>query len=385
MIDLILLSVCSVSALTWLVILFMPVRWRMSERWEATEKSNTPVSQLPILSVIVPARNESASLPLTLPSWLDQDYPESEIILIDDESTDGTEECARSIASRSNRAIHIIKGTRPPYGWTGKLWALQQGINVSSGEWLLFTDADIRHCPNLWRALVTKALSEQREMVSLMALLDTEGMWALLLIPAFVHFFHFMYPFEKVRDSQSKTSAAAGGCVLISRRALDKIGGIAGHRNAMIDDLALAKRIKQAGLPLSLSLTKSVVSIRPYRRLSDVWNMVARSAFTQLRCSWLVLIGTVLGMLILFIAPMAGICAFIGQIVSPATPILSLVALSLMAWTYIPTIRFFRLGLSRALTLPLAGTLYMAMTVSSAMNHFSGRYNWRGARGRATQ
>ena len=385
MIDLILLSVCAVSALTWLVILFMPVRWRMSERWEATEKSNTPVSQLPILSVIVPARNESASLPLTLPSWLDQDYPESEIILIDDESTDGTEECARSIASRSNRAIHIIKGTRPPYGWTGKLWALQQGINVSSGEWLLFTDADIRHCPNLWRALVTKALSEQREMVSLMALLDTEGMWALLLIPAFVHFFHFMYPFEKVRDSQSKTSAAAGGCVLISRRALDKIGGIAGHRNAMIDDLALARRIKQACLPLSLSLTKSVVSIRPYRRLSDVWNMVARSAFTQLRCSWLVLIGTVLGMLILFIAPMAGICAFIGQIVSPATPILSLVALSLMAWTYIPTIRFFRLGLSRALTLPLAGTLYMAMTVSSAMNHFSGRYNWRGARGRATQ
>jgi len=118
----------------------MPVRWRMSERWEAAEKSNTPVSQLPRLSVIVPSRNETASLPLTLPSWRDQDYPESEIILIDDESTDGTEECAKSIASRSNRTIRIIKGTRPPYGWTGKLWALQQGINVSSGEWLLFTD-----------------------------------------------------------------------------------------------------------------------------------------------------------------------------------------------------------------------------------------------------
>ena len=204
-------------------------------------------------------------------------------------------------------------------------------------------------------------------------------------VSAFVYFFHLMYPFEKVRESLSKISAAAGGCVLISRCALDKIGGIAGHRNAMIDDLALARRIKQAGLPLSLSLTKSVVSIRPYSQLSDVWNMVARSAFTQLRCSWLALIGTVLWMSILFIAPMAGICAFICQIVSPSTPIISLVALSLMAWTYIPTIRFFRLGRSRAFTLPIAGILYMAMTVSSAINHLFGRHVWRGERSRDNQ
>ncbi len=357
----------------------------MSERWESSKNSLTPVYQLPMLSVIIPARNECASLPLTLPSWLAQDYPESEVILIDDESTDGTEECAKSIAARSNRTIRIIKGTRPPPGWTGKLWALQQGINVSSGEWLLFTDADILHCPNLWHGLVTKALTEQRAMVSLMAHLDTEGMWARLLIPAFIYFFHFMYPFEKVGDSRSKISAAAGGCVLISRKALDEIGGIAGHSNALIDDLALAGRIKRAGLPLSLSLTRSAVSIRPYRWLSDVWNMVARSAFTQLRCSWLALIGTVLGMLILFVAPMAGICAFIDQTVSPATPIISFGALLLMASTYIPTIRFFGLGLSKALTLPLAGTLYMAMTVYSAINHISGRHVWRGARGRATQ
>jgi len=378
---LILLSVCSVSAFFWLALLFMPVRWRMSERWEACDDSQIPHSQLPSLSVIVPARNESDSLPLTLPSWLDQDCPESEIILIDDESTDGTEKCAHSISSRFSRTIRIIKGTPPPPGWTGKLWALQQGINVSTGEWLLFTDADIRHCPNLWRGLVTKAIVEQREMISLMALLDTEGMWARLLIPSFVYFFHFMYPFGKVRDIRSKISAAAGGCVLISRRALDAIGGLAGHRNALIDDLALARRIKRAGLPLSLLLTKSVVSIRPYRRLSDVWNMVARSAFTQLRCSWLALIGTVLGMSILFIAPMAGICAFIGQTVSPAAPIISSATLLLMAGTYIPTIRFFGLGRSRALTLPIAGTLYMAMTVSSAMNHLFGRHVWRGRRG----
>ena len=229
---------------------------------------------------------------------------------------------------------------------------------------------------------MTKALIEQREKVSLMAFLDTDGMWARLLIPAFVYFFHFMYPFEKVRDSKSKISAAAGGCVLISRRAFDTIGGIAGHRNAVIDDLALARRIKQAGLSLSLLLTKSAVSVRPYRRLSDVWNMVARSAFTQLWCSWLALIGTVLGMSILFIAPMAGICAFIGQTVSLATPILSPTTLLLMAGTYIPTIRLFGLGRSRALTLPIAGILYMVMTVSSAMNHLFGRHVWRGHRSR---
>ena len=382
MIDLILLSVCTVSAFFWLVLLFMPIRWRMSERWEACDDSQSPHSQLPGLSVIVPARNERDSLPLTLPSWLNQDYPESEIILIDDESTDGTEACAHSISSQFNRTIRIIKGTLPPPGWTGKLWALQQGISISTGEWLLFTDADIRHCPNLWRGLVTKAFTEQREMVSLMAFLDTNGIWARLLIPAFVYFFHFMYPFEKVRDSKSKISAAAGGCVLISRRALDTIRGIAGHRNAIIDDLALARRIKLAGLPLSLLLTKSVVSVRPYRRLSDVWDMVARSAFTQLRCSWLALIGTILWMSILFIAPMAGLCAFICQTVSPATPIISSTTLLLMAGTYIPTIRLFGLGRSRALTLPIAGILYMVMTVSSAMNHLFGRHVWRGHRSR---
>jgi hopene-associated glycosyltransferase HpnB len=380
MVDLILFCSCALSAIIWLVLLLMPMRWSMLERWEATDPSHIPVSQWPSLSVIVPARNERASLPITLRSWLDQDYPDAEIVLTDDESSDGTAECAKSIAARSGRTINILNGVKPPPGWTGKLWALEQGIAASSGEWLLFTDADICHSPNLWRGLVAKALTEHKAMVSLMALLDTNGIWARLLIPAFVYFFYFMYPFEKVCDFRFRMSAAAGGCILISRNALGKIGGIAGHRNALIDDLVLAKRIKNAGLPISLSLTKSAVSIRSYRRLCDVWNMVARTAFTQLRCSWLALFGTALGLAIMFMSPVAGICVFIAGTVSHNVILISIIALLSMAITYVPTLRFFDLCVWRAFTLPFAGMLYAAMTISSAINHLLGRQMWRGVR-----
>ncbi|MFN3533610.1 MAG: glycosyltransferase, partial [Candidatus Brocadia sp.] len=166
MFDLTLLCASVTSAIIWFVLLLMPVRWRMSERWEASDCLHATITKWPSLSVIVPARNESASLPLTLPSWLGQDYPRSEIILIDDESSDGTAECAKDISAQAGRNVKVIKGAPPPAGWTGKLWALEQGVRASAGEWLLFTDADIFHCPNLWRGLVAKAFSEQRVMVS---------------------------------------------------------------------------------------------------------------------------------------------------------------------------------------------------------------------------
>ena len=358
----------------------MPTRWRMPERWETVDHLHVPISQWPGLSVIVPARNESISLPKTLPSWLNQDYPNSEIILIDDESNDNTAERANDIATKYKGSIQVLKGTTPPYGWTGKLWALQQGVTVSSGEWLLFTDADIHHCPDLWRGLVSKALTERRDMVSLMALLDLNGMWGCLLIPAFVYFFHLMYPFEKVRDPRSRISAAAGGCVLISRHALNKIGGIEGYSNAWIDDLALARRVKNAGLLLSLSLTKSVVSIRQYSQLGDIWEMVSRNAFSQLKYSLLLLFVTVLGLAVLFLIPVLVICLSLIGIVFPSTLILSFLVLLLMMVTYIPMLRFFGLGVIRAVTLPFVGILYAAMTVSSAINYFSGRREWRGLR-----
>ncbi len=380
MINLLLLIFCSASALTWLLLVCMPVRWRMAERWETVEKAGVPVSQWPTLSVIVPARNEADSLPLTLPSWLSQDYPNSEIILVDDESSDHTVGTAQALAERFDTKIHILRGTELPPGWTGKLWALQQGISISSGEWLLFTDADIVHRPNLWKGLVVKALTEKRAMVSLMALLDTKGVWPRLLIPAFVYFFHIMYPFGKVRDQRSPVSAAAGGCILIERKALDKIGGLEGHRDAWIDDLALAKRVKRAGFSIALSLSKSAVSIRSYRQLGEVWNMVARNAFVQLRCSWFLLFLTVLGMTILFLIPLAGIFSWITGVSSPVVLSLSSVALLLMIITYIPTFRFFGLGIVRAIAFPLAGILYMAMTVTSAINYFLGRREWRGSR-----
>ncbi|KXK31902.1 MAG: glycosyltransferase [Candidatus Brocadia sinica] len=380
MFDLILLCASVISAIIWLALLFMPVRWRMSERWEVSDSLHTTITQWPSLSVIVPARNESASLPLTLPSWLGQGYPESEIILIDDESSDGTAACAKGISSQTGRNVKVICGTPPPTGWTGKLWALEQGVRASTGEWLLFTDADIFHSPGLWCGLVAKALNERRVMVSLMALLDTQGLWARLLIPAFVYFFHGMYPFKSVQNLLSKVSAAAGGCILISRQALDKIGGITGYSNALIDDIALARKIKDAEMPLCLSLTKSVVSVRPYRRLGDVWNMVARNAFAQLKYSWLALGGTVLGLVVLFLVPVAGICTFMAGTISQVTILSSGLSIFMMALMYVPTLRFFGLNVWRAFTLPIAGAFYLAMTVSSAINYLFGRHEWRGIR-----
>ncbi|MEP9410144.1 MAG: glycosyltransferase [Candidatus Brocadia sp.] len=380
MFGMILFCLSVISAVIWLVLLLMPVRWRMSERWEVSDSSHTTITQWPALSVIVPARNESLSLPLTLPSWLGQDYPKSEIILIDDESSDGTAECAKNISAQAGRSVRVISGSPTPDGWTGKLWALEQGVRASAGEWLLFTDADIFHSPGLWCGLVAKALRERRAMVSLMALLDTHGLWARLLVPAFVYFFYALYPFELVRNLRSKVSAAAGGCILISRQALDKIGGIAGYSGALIDDIALARKIKDAGMPLSLSLTKSAVSIRPYRYLHDIWNMVARNAFVQLKYSWLALVGTVAGLATLFITPVIGICTFMAGTLSRVTILSSCLSIFIMIRLYIPTLRFFRLSVWRAFTLPVAGVFYLAMTVTSAINYLFGRHEWRGAR-----
>ncbi|TVL99301.1 MAG: glycosyl transferase family 2 [Candidatus Brocadia sp. WS118] len=278
MVGSILYFVVIISAVIWLVLLFMPIRWSISERWDISGDLPTIIPPWPTLSVIVPARNERPSLPVTLPSWLKQDYPASEIILVDDESCDGTAECAREISAQLKCKIQVLAGTPPPPGWTGKLWALEQGVRISSGEWLLFTDADIFHNPHLWQGLIAKAIAEQREMVSLMVLLDTQGFWARLLIPAFIYFFHFLYPFAEVQDWRSRTAAAAGGCILVSRKALNAIGGIASYGDAWIDDIALALRVKRAGMPISLSLTKSAISIRPYLRLHEIWNMVARKA-----------------------------------------------------------------------------------------------------------
>ncbi|OQY98696.1 MAG: hypothetical protein B6D35_11290 [Candidatus Brocadia sp. UTAMX2] len=367
-----------ISAITWLVLLCMPKRWRISERWDITDELPVRIRPWPTLSVIIPARNESASLSITLPSWLKQDYPASEIILVDDESSDDTAEYARKISAQANSKVQVLNGTPPPPGWSGKLWALEQGVRISSGEWLLFTDADIYHNPHLWQELVAKAIAEQKELVSLMALLDTRGFWARLLIPAFVYFFHFLYPFAEVEDVRSKTSAAAGGCILVSRKALNAIGGIAGYCDAWIDDIALAIRIKRAGMPISLSLTKSAISIRPYFRLREIWNMVARNAFAQLHYSWLLLIGTVAGLFILFVSPLAGIGASAAGKTDMVIP--SGVALVSMAFTYFPTIRFFNLNAGRIFSLPVAGLLYLAMTFSSAWNYLLGWREWRGSR-----
>ncbi len=377
MIPLFLNAACLLSLVIWSLLVFFPSRWKMSERWDPSDDSDISCTPLPFLSVIIPARNESKSLPVTLPSWLQQNYPHAEIILIDDASDDGTAACAQTIASQTNSSVKIVHGTPKPESWTGKLWALEQGVRIASGDWFLFTDADIYHNQNVWKHLVYTALKDKRDMISLMALLDTKGRWSQLLIPAFIYFFHLLYPFPKVRNTRSRTAAAAGGCILVSRRSLEKISGLAGHSNAWIDDIALAKRLKKAGFSISLSLTQSVVSIRPYVFLRDIWDMVSRNAFTQLNCSWFALAGTFIGMSMLFLAPVAGVCTLLHN---PVTFGISLISLILMATTYYPTLRFYKLRSWRTLTLPIAGALYMAMTITSAINHMKGNRQWRGAR-----
>jgi hopene-associated glycosyltransferase HpnB len=263
----------------------------------------------------------------------------------------------------------------------GKLWALHQGIEraTASGppEWFLLTDADIEHPPDSLRRLVTAALAEQRDSVSLMARLRVVTRWERLIIPAFVYFFASLYPFKRV-GRPGRTAAAAGGCVLVRRTALEAAGGIAAVYDAVIDDVALARCLKRSGASIWLGLADDVRSVRPYPRLEDLWHMVARSAYTQLRRSLLLLIGTLIGLVLIYLGPLLalvlGLATGAGWMAAAGA-----VATAVMIATYVPMIRYYGLRWPWALTLPLAAAVYAAMTVDSARRHWRGRgVEWKG-------
>jgi hopene-associated glycosyltransferase HpnB len=317
---------------------------------------------------------------------LAQDYPgPMQIILLDDRSTDATAAQARSaIAAQpsADRAI-MLSGEPLPAGWAGKLWAQQQGIAQAVSrqpdtEFFFFSDADIVHTPDTLRALVAKAESSHRDLVSLMARLNCRSPWEKLLIPAFIFFFQKLYPFARANDDASRMAAAAGGCVLIRRSMLERIGGLAALRGALIDDCTLAKLVKRAGGKLWLGLTDTSRSLRVYDDLQPIWMMVARSAFTQLRYSAWLLAGTVLGMTLIYLLPPLLILAYPlhGQ---ASVAALALATLLLTAFAYRPTIAYFALPLGWALTLPAAAFLYMAMTLDSARRYWFGSgSHWKG-------
>lgn len=341
------------------------------------------------VTVIVPARDEATVIAATLPTILGQSWKGLEVILVDDQSSDGTAEAARRAAG--DHSLVIVRADEPRAGWTGKLAALQRGVEEALTrrpdlEWLLFTDADIRHHPGSLAALLRRAADGPFDLVSVMARLHTSSFWERLLIPPFVYFFHLLYPFPAVADPDSRIAAAAGGCVLVRRQALLAAGGLEAIRSALIDDVALAAAVKRSGGGTWLGLDGEIVSIRPYRGLGELWRMVARSAFVQLRFRWDLLLVVLAGLLLVVVAPplhvvaAATVLAWNGVSRSGVLVlVLGALSWSLEALALRPAVRHHRIGGQWAWTLPLAGLLYGAMTLSSAVDHWRGRGSrWKG-------
>ena len=359
--------------------------WRADQRLPPSQPD--PAVWPPVIAV-VPARNEAAVVGDAFTSLMRQDYPgRFQAVLVDDHSTDGTGDIARRVAGGAGVPAEVLTGQALAQGWTGKLWALQQGLSHAAsgsdddGYWWL-TDADIAHPHDTLRRLVAKAEAEKRDLVSLMVRLDSTGAWPALLIPAFVFFFQKLYPFRRVNRPSDPTAAAAGGCVLLRRDTLVRAGGLEPIRGALIDDCALARLVQDAAAPgsggLWLGLAEGSRSIRPYRSLGEIWNMVARTAYTQLRTSPWLLAGTTLGMSLLYLIPPVG--AVLGAVSqSWAAAGLGLAAWAAMAISFLPTLRLYRRPRVLAPLLPLAGLLYSLMTVSSALRHWRGRGGqWKG-------
>lgn len=357
--------------------------WLARERLEpAPEPGDWP----PVIALI-PARNETESIATVLRAHAATNYPGGfSVVVIDDNSDDGTAELARTAGEGSPRRIEVI--TAPPLtpGWSGKLAALNAGLaHVSdrAAKYLLFTDADIVHAPATLRRLVCKAESEGLALASLMARLDARGRWGELLIPAFVYFFQKLYPFARSNDRTTKVAAGAGGCMLVNREALAAAGGIEAVRDRLIDDCALAERLKLEGpgAPRATWIglaTDEVVSLRDNRALASVWSMVARTAFTQLDRSWFKLAGTLAGMALVYVAPpLAALSYPLHR--NEVAGVLALAAWILMAMTFLPTLRLYGLPRWRAFLLPIAAVLYSLMTFASALRHLTGDGgSWKG-------
>jgi hopene-associated glycosyltransferase HpnB len=349
----------------WLyLVLARGMFWRLRE----DPRPPGPLNHWPSVVAIVPARDEAETIAQTVASLAGQDYPgEFRIIVVDDHSQDGTAKLALQAAQESGAAdrttIHAAADLAP--GWTGKLWALREGVSLtaqSAPAFFWFTDADIVHAPDTLRRLVFRAEKETLGLASQMVLLQAKTFPERLLIPPFLYFFLMLYPPLWSANLHKRTAGAAGGCVLLRREALEKIGGLAPIRGEVIDDCALARAVKHSGNNIWMGLTRSSIS------------MIARTAFTQLRYSSLVLIGTLAGMLLTYFAPIA--LLFTHDLVAK---LLGLVTWILMTISFAPTVRFYKLSPLWTPLLPLAALFYSYATWLSAARYWLGRGGqWKG-------
>jgi hopene-associated glycosyltransferase HpnB len=363
----------------WIALTFFRGSFWLLSPFDDDSSEHPSPSRWPRVVAVLPARNEAETIAQTVESLARQDYAgDFRIIVVDDDSEDGTAALARSAVEKAGAAdrVTVIPAAALQPGWTGKLWALQQGAAYAAPapEYFWFTDADIVHAPDTLRRLVARAETDSLDLTSLMVLLQARTFPERLLIPPFLYFFLKLYPPKWIASPKSRVAGAAGGCILIRSSSLARIGGIAAIRQEVIDDCALARAAKCSGGSLWMGLTRKSVSLRSYHSLSEIRDLIARTAFTQLQYSWLLLVGTVLGMLLTYLVPV--VLAF-----SPVSFVwrLSFAAWALMTLTYLPTVRFYKLSPLWAPTLPIAAAFYTYTTTLSAIRFWLGRGGqWKG-------
>jgi hopene-associated glycosyltransferase HpnB len=408
-------AACVIAAVAWVFLLAAHGGyWRTDQRLPRAQAGQ---DAWPDVTAVIPARNEAAMLPATLPTLLAQDYPGAlRVLLVDDQSSDGTAGVATELAAGGrppqtppgaiphppplpssrppadrrgwpgSAGFRVVGGAPPPDGWAGKVWAMEQGRRAAGqAAYLLFTDADIAYRPGTLTALVRAAEADDRALVSQMALLRAGTFWERLLVPAFVYFFAQLYPFRRVNQPGARTAAAAGGCMLVRGETLAAAGGFGPIRGARIDDVALGRLLKRLPARCWLGLTTDVASLRPYPNLSGLWDMISRSAFTQLRYSLSLLTGTVLGLLwIYLLPPAAGLAGLVWLAAGGGNAAGWLAAAGLAGWalmsaSFVPILRLYRLSVLRAPGLPVIALMYAAMTVDSARRYYAGRGGqWKG-------
>lgn len=370
-----LLALAILTILIWLALL---VGWHGF--WRADQRlplNPAPLGTWPSVIAIVPARDEAATIPFSLTGLIEQRYPGAfEIVLADDSSSDDTVVMAGRLASDVEHKLTVVEAGPLPAGWAGKTWTLHRGIEEArrrQPDYYWLTDADVAHKPQVLAGLVAHAETERLALASLMVKLPARTFWEKLLVPAFIFYFALLYPFRAVNDPANRIAGAAGGSLLVRRDALEAVGGIGVIKDAVIDDCALARTIKGSGRRIWIGLAERSRSLRRYRHLAEFWSMVARSAYPQLEHSPLRLAVALLGLGIAFLVPpllllAGGLAALAG-----------LLAWGLMALAYAPTVKYHGLSPAWALTLPLAATLFAAMTIASALGHYRGQPAlWRG-------